>query len=262
MSTTSSSDKLLELGKQYLINVCGTQTYNGATFDRASLWNFTLAVLTFALVIVTGLLWMVSKRQLGGISKTSKAEFIMKFTNNFFSESTRTLIMLLEYKALRFEKSPVNIGEPKPKAFLYFDTDTGIIDQMHLSPSDLDALRQRIYNAYEIDHYLLNHFEDIGLFEKNGLLDIEDIYSGFSWYIDLIWNHPVIQDYINYQKREPAEGTNIEKDIKPKEPNKASDLYDNFKHIAEKCASYERAKMKNTYMFWWRFKERLCGSGH
>lgn len=181
--------------KECLGHICGTTTHNGTDIDMVSLW-------TFCLVLATLLLYLVARYQLSGISKTSKADFIKKFNNDFFVESIRNVIMLLDYKALEYREKTVRSGNKNEEAvFPYFAIDNEILMQLEISDAIRGTLLEKmVYSSYEIDDLLLGRFEDIGLFEKQGFLDIKDICNHFSWYINVAWENEEIQKYVKNQR--------------------------------------------------------------
>jgi hypothetical protein len=210
---------------------------SGGQIDKIALW-------TFALVVATLLLWWIARKQLGGINRTAKADFSNKFDDNFFNKTTRTLVMLFDYDALTFNRSDISYGvNIKGKPFFYFDINDEIIEQFKISPDEKKyLLEKKIFTAYEIDDYLLGYFEDIGSFEKDGLLHIRDVYNRFDIYLDSIWNNQEIQNYISTVRDNENDG---------------EDIYEDFDYIYKKCDSYGNAKASGDFMLWWSIKWRF-----
>ena len=210
---------------------------SGGSIDRVALW-------TFGLVIVTMFLWLIARKQLGGINKTAKADFIKKFTDGFFSAETRELLMLFDYNALHFRSVNIELGEDNPaKRFPYFAINEDIVKQLPITPeTQKKILDKKCFTCYEIDDRLLGHFEDLGSYERKKLIDIEGVYDGFDWYIDLIWNNDEIQKYVNSQRDDEKDG---------------DDLYEDFKYIYNKCDSYGKAKAAGKCLLWWELKWRI-----
>jgi hypothetical protein len=217
--------------------ISGTSSYTGYTFDRIGLW-------TLLLVVATVLLWLVARKQLSGLGKTAKMDFIRKFSFEVFSDLTRDIFMLLDYDALHFQTSNINYSEDiSPKEFPFFIIDEEIVKQLKIDPIKMrNILQRKVYSAFEIDDYLLGHFEDIGMFEKRGLLDIEDVYSVFDWYIEIYWKNDELQKYIKHQRETEEEG---------------DDIYEDFEYIFRKCRSYEQYKNKREPKLFWRLKWKL-----
>ena len=147
--------------------------------------------------------------------------------------------MLLDYHALYYEEKTINYNSTRgTKDYPYFKIDKTIVDQFELS----DDVRKRIcnksiYTSYEIDDFLLGYFEDIGLFEKKGFLNIYDIYSYFSWYIYVSWENDEIRKYVSRQRA-------VEDD----------DIYTDFEYIYNKCKAFEEYISKHKCMLWWNIK--------
>jgi len=205
--------------------------------DRVAFW-------TFALVIATLLLWWIAKRQLGGINKVTKADFIKKFSDSFFSDTTRRIIMLFDYNALSFRETEIEYGEDIPtKIFPYFIINEDVVRQLMISSKEQkELLDKKCYSGFEIDDYLLSFFEDIGSFEKKGLINIRDVYDCFDWYIDTIWNNEEVRKYMKRDIENEKDGDDISED---------------FIYIYGKCKSYRKAKLNGKNMWWWKIKWNL-----
>lgn len=219
----------------FLTYVSGSATNTPSLYvDRVGFW-------TFALFLATALLAYFAGKQLGGISKTTKADFIKKFTDGFFSEETRDMIMLFDYKALDFRSRDIEYSEDiLTKPFPYFAINEDVVKQLEINPAkQKKILDKKYYSGFEVDDYLLGFFEDLGSYEKKGLIDIEGVYNGFDWYIDIIWNNYEIKNYTKSQTEDEKEG---------------DDIYEDFKYIYEKCDSYGKAKLNNKWMWWWKIK--------
>jgi hypothetical protein len=87
------------------------------------------------------------------------------------------------------------------------------------------------YSSYEIDELLLGHFEDLGLFYRKKLMDIEFICSGFSYYIEEIHENDEIKKYIEWSKKN--EGN---------EDDYAEDTFEDFDLIFKEVKCYEKRK--------------------
>lgn len=181
--------------KECLVGLCGTNAHTVTEIDMVSLW-------TFCLVLATLLLYLVARYQLAGISKTTKADFIKQFNNDFFQEHTRNVVMLLDYEALEYKNKAVQLeGETNKKAFPYFSIVADVLAQMGVSDEIKAELSKKgMYSCFEIDDILLGRFEDVGLFEKQGFLHIKDVCNHFHWYIDLTWQNKEIQKYVQSQR--------------------------------------------------------------
>ncbi|MEN3038818.1 MAG: hypothetical protein ABDI07_06665 [Candidatus Kryptonium sp.] len=182
--------------------------------------------------IITTLLIAITLLQLINMQNTSSADFIHRLKKDFFeNENTQHLIALIDNHLLKFSVSSSN-------DIAYF---TIWDEKIKYLPDDIKEyfIKKKLYSLYEIDDYLLGHFEDIGLFEKKGVLDIEMVYEEFDWYIELVYENEEIQKYITY--------------LREKE-EKLVDVYDNFEYIYKKCKSYGEAKRNNKNLLLWRIK--------
>ena len=165
-------------------------------------------------VMVTGLitgvgtlfLFLTALIQLNSLSKTSKAEFIHKFKNDFFNDKTNRIFTAIDEGRIKF----VNSRVPHFK--------------IHRQESTI--------NTHVIDNLLLGHLEDLGVFEKKGVVDIDMIYELFDYYIEVCWENEEIKNYINYQ----GDG----------------DIYENFFYIYEKCKSLGIAKKFGVPILAWK----------
>ncbi|HVA96036.1 MAG TPA: hypothetical protein VND99_00110 [Candidatus Acidoferrales bacterium] len=173
--------------------------FNWFTKPDVNFWTMIIGIFTAAL-------WITAKHQLKALSKTSRADFIHRFKNDFFTHATRQIIKLIDQNKLKF------------------DSKTGDFN------NDI--------SSYDVDDLILGHFEDLGIFEKKGYIDIEEIYELFDYYIENTWENSAIQEYLE-------------------KLSNGSDIYDNFKYLYYKCKSYGEAKMNREFIFLWRIKWKL-----
>jgi len=52
------------------------------------------------------------------------------------------------------------------------------------------------YSAFEIDDFLLGHFDDLGRYVKQDLIDINTARQIFSYYVTESFENPVISEYL------------------------------------------------------------------
>ena len=147
---------------------------------------------TMIIAVGTFLLAFIARTQLGKTNKISKADFAHRYKSDFFSEKTRQLFMLFEYDLMVFKRESVSNTDHE---FPYFEVDRTQFDANPIFSIALAEIKYR-YSAYEIDDLLLGHFEDLGLFCKKSLMDIEFIYEGFGYYIEEMHKNEQIQNYI------------------------------------------------------------------
>jgi hypothetical protein len=187
-------------------------------------WTATGAMIT---AIGTSLLAGIAYFQLKKANKISQADFDQRFKNDFFKEKTQQLFMLFQYNLLVFKTEPIIDYDYE---FPYFELDSKKIDANPIYLMYLPKHRYR-YSAYEIDELLLGHFEDLGLFYKKNLMDIEFIYSGFSYYIEEIHENDEIKKYIEWSRENEGD-----------EDDYAEDTFEDFDLIFKKVKCYEKRK--------------------
>jgi hypothetical protein len=178
---------------------------------------------TMIIAVGTFILAFIAWTQLKKANKISKADFDQRFKNDFFNEKTRQLFMLFQYDLMVFKRESVSNTNDE---FPYFEVDHTQFDANPIFAIASAEIKYR-YSAYEIDELLLGHFEDLGLFCKKSLMDIEFIYEGFGYYIEKIHNNEQIQNYICWTREEEDEG---------------EDIYDNFDYIFNKVRCYGKRK--------------------
>jgi hypothetical protein len=145
--------------------------------NHLGFWTMWYSIFTGVLVAGTLIGVVVALMQLNSISETSKADFILKFKDSFFKKDARDLMENLDEKKLKF-----------------IEIDSMAFFQLKRKNSDT------VISAYEIDENLLNHFEDIGMFERKGILSLSMVNDMFGWYITDCWENAEIQKYIKYER--------------------------------------------------------------
>ena len=206
--------------------ICGTAN---SEIDRIAFW-------TFFLTLVTGVLCYIGWKQLSGINRVSKADFLKKFDTEFFNEKTKFFMLLIDYNALVFKIKEIAYGEDIPtKSLPYFLVDFKIAKQLELHKGEANL--QEYYTGFDIDDCLLGYFENIGCYEKDRLISIQGVYDNFDWYIQKVWTNSAIISYVSNQRE--TEG---------------SDIFENFEYIYDKCRSFGEAKANKTWIWWWRIK--------
>jgi hypothetical protein len=212
--------------------ICG-MVNPGVSFDWTAFWTFILAIATF-------LLCYIGWSQLAGIKKVSQADFLKRFSSDFFNTLNRNFILLCDWDCIELREKGIKHNiESKVWPFPYFEANQGIIKQLPIDKeiSKQDSIRQT-YTCYEIDDFL-GYFEDIGKFEKQGFIDIHDVYDSFDWYIQTAHENKAIKEYLMTQS---ANG---------------SDFYENFKYIFKKCQSFGESKKKDGGFRLWKFRWRI-----
>ncbi|MGD0280555.1 MAG: hypothetical protein ABSC11_14810, partial [Smithella sp.] len=155
----------------------------------------SIKISTLFSTIATFILVLLAYYQLIEGNEIAKGDFAHRFKTDFFTEQTRDLITLFDNDLLDFKiLSNTNQGIE----FGYFIIDNSKLK--FLSNASLNVLghMKNIYTAYEIDDFLLSHFEDLGLYKKKKLLDIDYIYHGFDWYVECIYDNKEIKKYLKW----------------------------------------------------------------
>jgi hypothetical protein len=220
----------------FLIN----QFYQGC--ERYQYYSGVLGSL-LASVFAAFLVW-VAWEQLGNLGKISSADFIHRLDNDFFTDETRTLVSLIDCRALEFKTNNEveSSDDSKSQPYPYFEVSQDRLDQTKL-PDDLkqSLSRKKYYSTWEIDDLLLGQFENIGMLEQRRIVDFQSVYDVFSWYIETVWNDDHIKEYIKYC-RDGEKSDRIDQVF-----------YCQFQYIATKCREYNGLH-DGPCIWWWKFK--------
>ena len=179
-------------------------------------WNL---VLQFFNMAGTLLLVYIGWRQLRKLNRTSKEEFIHKLKNDFFTKETRDLFTLIENKSLLLVDIP-NVDDKIFKIQINNDLMEYLQDSINI--------KRKYYSTEEVDDYLLQHFEDIGLLYKNGIIKIEDVDQQFECYLKVVFENSQINNYIIWARKHSQD----------------EDIYSNFEMIYKEVEKYENKRKK------------------
>jgi len=124
---------------------------------------------TSIIALFTLFLWRTASKQLKKLNNTSAADFMTRFKNDLHEPTNREIFELIEYKKLRIVENGVKDLKP---------------EEVH--ETDFD--------------YCIGHFEDMGLFEQRGIIDIEMVYELFGYYLEIAWENPEVYRYIIEQR--------------------------------------------------------------
>lgn len=171
--------------------------------------------------IITVLLILVAWWQLGSMNRTSSADFLHKLKIDFFTDSTRTLIHLLDSDYLEF------IALTQEEA--YFKVNTDNVKESGLPSEIVDMLTARkAYSVCEIDDYVLNHLEDLGYMYKQKLLTRDMVYDQFSYFLEVAFDNSEIKKYVAWQRNLPrcedifSDAEELYDEVKQMEPGATS----------------------------------------
>lgn len=176
-------------------------------FIKGKQFKECVAEVTFALVMGT---LLMGSWQMIAITDSNKAKFLLDLKQSFYY-GNKTNIKIIE---------TIEAG-----------TEEGHTLKITSECFDCEEKRPKdAYSEYEIDEYIIN-FDYMNIFLRKHMLEEQDIYYVFGWYIRYAWNNEEIKKYV-YRLR--GIGENAEK-----EPEK--DAYINFQKLAERIiAKYKK----------------------
>ena len=184
--------------------------------DRVAFWTALSAIITLALTIIALV-------QLRAVNKTTRAEFVHKFTNGFFNQNCRNLVFLFDHNLLEFKSKKLHNGDE----IVWFELDEKVLHEISgIDAKDKERFK-KVYTSYDVDDELLGHFEDLGNYSKQRLLDIQMVYEVFSSYIISIWENEEIGKYVTWIRSDG--GCN----------------YDGFEYIYDKVKAWDKKYLEN-----------------
>jgi hypothetical protein len=180
--------------------------------ERLGFWTFGIVLATFAL---GGVAW----HQLGEISKSTSADFMLRFRNNFYSSDTRRLEILIDKKLIKYVNDTANVE--------YFQIDSVKLmkNKPVLEKEHIDSIEGYKIDAYKMDDELLSHFDEMGYLEKTGVLSTDLIYEFFYWDIEVCWENTEINKYIETVRK-----------------SLGAYNYSNFEYLYKKCKDIDKEK--------------------
>src|ERR1035437_6006270 len=165
--------------------------------DPAIFWPMATFVFTAVLVLVA---WI----ELRDLARTSKADFIFRLKNSFFTEEARRLIFLVGENLLQFEDSEIP----------YF-TIWKVNDAILRSLFEELGIKGSTVSTSTVDDVLLGPLEDVALFLIGKHITEKHAYEMFDAYVTSCWENEEIQKYILSVRREPRD----------------SDIYSNLENL-------------------------------
>lgn len=190
-------------------------------------WTVFGAISTFLAALGTITAVYVTRRQLRGLSETSKADFLHRLKSDFFTADSEEILFLIEHNLLEF--MILETKDPNDEEMAIFKPKK---DKHKLMKSP-----KHNYTTTEVDRLILGNLEDVGIFEKKKLIDIDSVYEEFSEYIERAWSNEAIRRYVKWT---------IDEDY--------DDTYSNFRYIYEKCVSYGKVKRLGKNVLLWKIK--------
>lgn len=186
----SQKNPIIEFLWKILLFICGDEKKK---INRSVLWAVFNTTATFILLTFT----LLQVRQ---VSRTTKGEVLQKFSENFFKPETRELLMLFEYGLIKFKENNINVD-----TVMGLPQNFGCFVRANSYPPTLNSFlldtTKTIFSSYEIDDYVLGHLENLGMYLKMEMVDIEEIYLNYGWYIMLFWEDPEMEKYILWCKK-------------------------------------------------------------
>jgi len=146
-----------------------------------------------ATFVLTAALVLVAWKELGDLARTSKADFIFRLKNNFFTEDARRLLFLVEEDLLQFEDSEI------PYFTIRRVNDPGLCGRFE----EL-GVKGSTVSTYAIDDVLLGPFEDVALFLTGRLITLKHAYEMFDTYVTSCAENAEIRKYIESTRRKPG----------------------------------------------------------
>jgi hypothetical protein len=154
--------------------------------DPAIFWAMATFMVTLALVVVA---WI----ELGDLARTSRADFIFRLKNDFFTDAARGLLLLVEENLLQFEDAAV------PYFTVRGTDDPDLSDRF----KELKLTGPTV-STYFVDDVLLGPFEDIDLFLAEKLITVKHAHGMFYTYVAMCKENGEIQKYVQAIRREPG----------------------------------------------------------
>jgi hypothetical protein len=163
----------------------------GKPLDRTALWTAVVAIVT---AFVAGF----AAFQLRSIRKTSQADFTKRFIDSFFVADTRTLFTLLLNSALEFAVRKIKVGGDVIDELPYLRIKKEVAEQLSgIVPFNPEKTG---YSAFEVDDFLLGHFEDVGWYMRRKLIEATAAYPSFGYYVIATKEHTEMQKFLEHQR--------------------------------------------------------------
>jgi len=161
--------------------------------------------------------------QVSRYENSMKADFAHRMKKDFFNESQRNIFFLFNNDLLEFK---LFTNSDSSVYFPYFSLNKERVkyfqnDSIKLLPNVKDS-----YTTYEIEDLILNHFEDLNLYRKNGLIDDEYLYNGYTWYVESMYENKQIVKLLEWMNS----------------GSEKNDSYSGFKELYLFIQKYENVK--------------------
>lgn len=147
-----------------------------------------------ATFVFTAALVLVAWKELGDLARTSRADFIFRLKNSFFTEEARRLLFLVEENLLQFEDGEIPY-------FTIRKVDDPILRGRFVEL----GIKGSTVSTYTVDDVLLGPFEDVALFLTGKLITEKHAYEMFDSYVTSCAENVEIQKYIHSTRQEPRD---------------------------------------------------------
>jgi hypothetical protein len=156
---------------------------------------------TFFSTIATLLLVAFTYLQVSRYRNSMKADFAHKIKIDFFNDTQRTLMFLLNNDLLKFK---VFANQDSSIYYSYFGLNKEKARNFQNDSIKLLLNIKETYSSYEIEDFLLNHFEDLNLYRKNKIIGPDYLYNGFAWYIESTFENDQIKKLLDWLDTGPG----------------------------------------------------------
>ncbi len=180
-------------------------------FKGDKFWTILGVIIAFLAWLIASMQLAQSNREATMQNKIAAETFLHNIKTDFFTKETRDLLVFIEMHALHFRPTKADSngkGEELPEFSIDFPLN-------YESFVDSSIGSRRYFTSDEIDVELLNHFEDLGILYKKGLISATDIYEYFGYYISLCHENEAIIKYVAWAR---SDSTN-------------ADVFENFDNI-------------------------------
>lgn len=174
-----------------------------------SSWAAATAIATIALCAVAYYQLNESNKAARDQNKIAAETFLHNLKTDFFTPDARKLISLIEMDALKFRIVQKDSSKSEQRDLLLFEK---VVPSQFKPYVDSIFPGRSYFLSNEIDDFLLNHFEDLGILYNKHLITKTDIYDDFSYYIAVCHENTAIEKYIATLR----------------EDNRDNDIYKNF----------------------------------
>lgn len=148
-------------------------------------------IITIAIALF-GLIFLI--KQINQNTKVSKADFIYRLRNDFYSKKSKFILFFIEEKIIN----------NKNKDDKYFTLDRDKIINLHIEYSDFKnfaELSNYVIHIQDMDNYVLGYLNDIGEYLKKGVIDKDYVVNSFQDPFRVIRKNKIIWDYIHQSKK-------------------------------------------------------------